>query len=242
MQELLWARSGRTYPISTLCATLQRHNYTTRVLRRIMVTRDAVEERRFIAAFGRFPGDYFIFIDETRKDPRGLHRRCGRGIRGTRTMVRSDWGRSRSFSALGVLSLDGMIDCGITGVKGVDAELFLVMLAVHVIPHLGAYPGPNSIVVMDNASIHHDPRVRRLIQNAHARLVFLPPYANNLNPIEEAFSKAKLWLQRNRQLAESNPEWALGEALMSVTHVDAAGYFQHAGYRVEEYIPGCVYG
>jgi hypothetical protein len=242
MQELLWARSGRAYPISTLCVTLQRHNYTTRVLRQIMIRRDAAEEATFIAAFSRFPADYFIFIDETRKDPRGLHRRCGRGIRGTRTTVRSEWGRSRSFSALGVLSLDGMIDCGITGVKGVNAELFLVMLAVHVLPHLEHYPGRNSIVVMDNASMHHDPRVRRMIKTVGAELVFLPPYANNLNPIEEAFSKAKLWLHRNRQVAEDEPEWALHEALMSVTHADAAGYFRHAGYSVEEFIPGCVYG
>jgi hypothetical protein len=80
-----------------------------------------------------------------------------------------------------------------------------------------------------------------MIEATGAKIVFLPPYANNLNPIEEAFSKVKLWLERNRALATRHPEWALYEALFSVGHVDAAGYFSHAGYNVTELIPGILY-
>ena len=54
---------------------------------------------------------------------------------------------------------------------------------------------------MDNATVHHDTRVRELIEATGARLFFLPCYANNLNPIEEAFSKVKRFLQRHRELA-----------------------------------------
>ena len=241
MQELLWARSGTSYPISTLCTSLQRNGYTLRRLREIAEKRDFDEEQNFIECFGRFPADYHIFLDETRKDPRGLNRRNGRGVQGTRTCAFVDFNRSTSYSGLGILTLDGMIDCSVTSVKGVKAELFLELIYHHLLPHLRPYPGPNSIVIMDNASIHHDPRVRQMIEAKGSRLVYLPPYANNLNPIEEAFSKAKLWLERHRGLAQRYPRWALGTALMSVSHTDAAGYMRHAGYRVQTLIPGLLY-
>jgi transposase len=241
MQELLWAETGREYPISTICTTLRRYNYTRRKLRAIMIRRDFVEEANFIEVFGQYPGGYFLFGDESRKDPRALDRSYGRGVCGTRTTVLREWGRSLSFSAFGLLGLGGMVDCHVSGVRGVDAELFLEILYFHVLPYLRPFPNENSILVLDNASIHHDPRVRQMVESTGARLVYLPPYANNLNPIEEAFSKAKLWLQRNRAVAESDPKWALTKALMSITHADAAGYFQHAGYHVTELVPGLLY-
>ncbi|KAJ1448136.1 hypothetical protein M885DRAFT_471385, partial [Pelagophyceae sp. CCMP2097] len=51
MQELLWAETGREYPISTICTTLRRYNYTRRKLRAIMIRRDFVEEANFIEVF-----------------------------------------------------------------------------------------------------------------------------------------------------------------------------------------------
>ena len=47
---------------------------------------------------------------------------------------------------------------------------------------------PCSVVIMDNASIHHTEGVADLIENqAGARLIYLPPYSPDLNPAEEVF-------------------------------------------------------
>lgn len=241
MQALLAAWSGTRYAISTLCVTLRRNDYTRRVLHRIARRRDLAEEVNWIGVFGKYPANFFVFIDETRKDPRGLCRRYGRGIRGERTVVLDMFSRSKSYSALAVLTLDGVIDCVVDDVKGVNAERLIYNIFFHLVPHLRPFPGRNSIVMLDNASIHHDPRVRQMIEATGARIVFIPPYANNLNPIEEGFSKAKLWLQRHRDMAERHPVWALATALRSVTHTDAAGYMRHAGYNVRELVPGILY-
>ena len=50
---------------------------------------------------------------------------------------------------------------------------------------------PGNVVIMDNLSVHKLVGVRQAIENAGARLVFLPPYHPDLNPIEKLWSKMK---------------------------------------------------
>ena len=55
-----------------------------------------------------------------------------------------------------------------------------------------------SIVVMDNASVHHVDRVVATIQQTGALVRFLPPYYSpDLNPIKEVFAKVKSYLKAN---------------------------------------------
>ena len=54
---------------------------------------------------------------------------------------------------------------------------------------------PRSVVVMDNASIHHLPRVQEIITGVGARLAFLSPYSPDLMPLEEVFAQVKQLLR-----------------------------------------------
>ena len=54
---------------------------------------------------------------------------------------------------------------------------------------------PRSIVILDNASIHHCDGVVELIESAGALVIFLPPYSPDLNPIEETFASIKSYLR-----------------------------------------------
>jgi hypothetical protein len=56
-------------------------------------------------------------------------------------------------------------------------------------------------------------------------------------PIESAFSKAKAWLRRNREISKRNPRVALKRALFSVSADDAAGYYRRCGWNVLEILP-----
>lgn len=260
MRELVWADTGVLYSISTLFRALHEHDISVRVLKRMMAYRDEAEERAFIMAMSQLPASYFVFVDETAKDPRAIHRKRGRGVMGERTTVLDRYcptifffendnsyspGRGKRLVGTGVLTLEGMVDYCIVrrrvGAKGVDAALCLEIFQQTVIPHLRPYPGPNSVLVMDNASIHHDPRLRRLVESTGARLYFLPVAANDLNPIEEAFAKLKSEIERDSERAQNDPYQALAIAFESITHVDAAGYFRHAGYSVETIIEGVLY-
>ena len=55
---------------------------------------------------------------------------------------------------------------------------------------------PGDIVIMDNLPAHRMQRVREAIEKAGARLLYLPPYSPDFNPIEMAFSKLKALLRK----------------------------------------------
>ena len=65
----------------------------------------------------------------------------------------------------------------------------------------GITPVGLSVVIMDNASIHHVEGARQLIEDqVGARLLFLPPYSPDLNPLEEVFSQIKSIMKKNDAL------------------------------------------
>ena len=72
--------------------------------------------------------------------------------------------------------------------------------------------------------------VRRAIRAAGARLLFLPKYSPDLNPIEQLFSKLKHWLRRAAGRTADAVCNALGPILETVTPHECSNYFTHAGY------------
>ena len=69
-----------------------------------------------------------------------------------------------------------------------------------------AYPGPNSLVILDNASIHgYGVELRALVGPVGAKVLFLPPYSPDFNPIEKLFGWLKQWLWEERDYVFSVP-------------------------------------
>ncbi len=88
-------------------------------------------------------------------------------------------------------------------------------------------------MVMDNLGAHRPSRIRELIEARGAELLFVPSYSPDLNPIEEAFSKIKSILRKLGARTHEALLEAMEEALSKVTPADAAGWFDHCGYKVE---------
>ena len=110
--------------------------------------------------------------------------------------------------------------------------------------HLNPFPGDRSVVVLDNAAVHWDDRVRRLIERKGAILLYLPAYSYDFNPIEMAFNEAKATLERlhgtDRAYLEDMPEEALRQALLSIDSENAAAYMRHCGWRATPFLPGLL--
>jgi transposase len=53
------------------------------------------------------------------------------------------------------------------------------------------------VVVMDNAAFHKSERTRELIESVGCRVIFLPPYSPDLNPIEKFWANMKRWIEYN---------------------------------------------
>lgn len=91
---------------------------------------------------------------------------------------------------------------------------------------------PGDVVVLDKLSAHKPPRIRDLIEARGAKLVFLPSYSPDFNPIEHAWSKLKARLRKAGARTLRKLSRALRAALLAITPSDSQGWFTHCGFRV----------
>jgi DDE superfamily endonuclease len=143
---------------------------------------EASQKRRaeFIEVIRATPPERLIYLDESGVSTQmtRLYARCARGRRIHET--RPD-GRWKILTILGAISTRGMI-AAMTIEAATDREIFLAYLDHVLCPQLQA----GDAVVMDNLSSHKVVGVRERIEAAGARLLYLPPYSPDLNPIEKA--------------------------------------------------------
>ena len=104
--------------------------------------------------------------------------------------------QGKRVSAIAIMSVNGMLDCK-TVIGSVNEEVFYDFVQSALLPHLMPFNGvnPNSVVVLDNCSIHHIVNIVKMIEELETLVLFLPPYSPDYNPIEEAFSKVKSTLK-----------------------------------------------
>ena len=91
---------------------------------------------------------------------------------------------------------------------------------------------PGQVVVMDNLNAHKGERVRELVESRGCEVLFLPSYSPDFSPIEEALSKLKAWLRREKARTKEALVEAIGRALEAITTEDARGWFDYCGYAL----------
>jgi transposase len=110
-----------------------------------------------------------------------------------------------------------------------DGDVFLAYLEQVLCPQLR----PGQVVIMDNLSAHKVAGIQPLITATAARLIYLPPYSPDFNPIEQAWSKIKQWLRSAKARTAEAPERAIAEALAAITADNALPWFSHCGYGLQ---------
>ena len=114
--------------------------------------------------------------------------------------------------------------------ENVDAELCMEFVETKLLPNVMPFDGrnPNSVIILDNASIHHVDEVIELMQSTGALVIFLPPYSPDFNPIEAAFGKIKINLKANDLLVQIASEeeviYLVQQAFSSVTAEDCCNW------------------
>ena len=89
------------------------------------------------------------------------------------------------------------------------------------------------VVILDNLPAHKGAAVREAIEAAGARLLFLPPYSPDFNPIETAFAKLKALLRRAAARTIDELWTAIGSSLDTFSPAECANYFTAAGYDAD---------
>ena len=155
-----------------------------------------------------------------------MTRPYARSLRGTRAFGSAPRNRGDNVSILSALCLHGprasMYLPGAT-----DGPVFLTYLKKVLMPKLWR----GAIVVMDNLGAHKVKGVQTLLESVGARLVYLPPYSPDFNPIELAWSKFKNHLRRVGARTRRTLARAIRAGLATITAKDARGFFRHCGYH-----------
>jgi transposase len=107
-----------------------------------------------------------------------------------------------------------------------DRGLFLTYVEQLLVPTLSA----GDVVILDNLPAHKGAAVREAIEATGARLLFLPPYSPDFNPIENAFSKLKALLRKAAARTVDDLWRAVGKAIDTFTPQECENYFAAAGY------------
>jgi transposase len=165
-----------------------------------------------------------VFLDETWATT-NMTRRYGRHPRGQRLVAAVPHGHWKTTTFVAALRVDGL-----TAPLVVDGAMNGALFLAYVQQQLAPTLRPGDIVVMDNLSAHKVAGVRQAIEAVGARLVYLPPYSPDYNPIELVYSKLK-WLLRSAAERTVDGLWTLlGKLPDRFPAEQCANYFRHCGY------------
>lgn len=149
----------------------------------------------------------------------------GWGRKGQRVRGNAPFGRWRTMTFLAALRCD-RIDAPYVLDGPINGVTFTAWVEQCLVPTLK----PGDVVIMDNLGSHKGKAVRQAIRAAGARLLFLPPYSPDINPIEQVFAKLKTLL---RKAAERSIEavWKrVGSLLDLFPPHECANYLRNSGY------------
>jgi len=124
------------------------------------------------------------------------------------------------------MTVEGMLT-GCTFDGATDTEMFLAFVEHFLVPQLSS----GQVVVLDNLPAHKSPKFDRLIESAGARVLRLPAYSPDFNPIEMAIAKIKALLRKLARRKIEGLVEAIGQAMISISRKDASNFIRHCGYR-----------
>ena len=217
---------------STVCRLLRAYGITRKRIRLIASQRCESLRGAFMAQCSLFATDMFVWVDEMGSDRRHHSRRYGYAIRGATPVCHRLLSRGRRYNAIAAITSTGLLVLELTK-STVNADVFFDFCRGHLIPNMRTYDGttPQSILIMDNLSVHHTSEVIDLFIQAGI-LVIMTPYSPDLNPIEEAFSYIKNYLRTHQVLLDSlpDPTAVITSAFRSITDNHCQAWILHAGY------------
>jgi transposase len=166
------------------------------------------------------------FLDEAGSNI-AMTRLYGRAAPGERVVDNAPQNYGENITMLATLSLDG-IAAPMTVAGAVDGIVFKTYVEKVLAPTLLK----GDIVIMDNLGAHKVAGVGELIEARGARVIYLPPYSPDLNPIEKCWSKIKTYLRAAKARTREALEQALKEVLLTISEKDARGWFASCGYSL----------
>jgi transposase len=186
---------------------------------------------RWFEQFADVRVNQLVFLDEFGATTT-MQRTHGRAAPGERVVTKVPHGHWKMISTIAAMNATGIVasasfDCA------TDTELFVIFVEQALVPSLTS----GQVVVLDNLPAHKSPQIDRLIEAIGARVLRLPPYSPDFNPIEMAISKIKMVLRKLARRSVDGLFNGIGDALESIRPTDALNYIAHCGYATKRRKP-----
>ena len=182
IQEELLLRRGVNVSIPTLTRTLRCLHFTHKDVSGKALERNDRRRAIYMNRVAEIMTDpeQLMFGDEASKDERTSNRRRGWSRQGMRCVQRKCFVRGKRYSLLPIITLDGIIahdiiEGSVTSERFVEflRELVVSFVAPFLyftnflpqIPLTNPYPGPRSVLILDNCRIHHAEEIRELVED-----------------------------------------------------------------------------
>lgn len=167
-----------------------------------------------------------VFVDESGCNT-AMTRRCARAPSSKRAhgTQPANWGEN--ITLMGAIRADQVASIA-TVAAPTTTDMFDFYLEKFLLPALK----PGDVLVWDNLAAHHAKRIEERVVAAGHRILFLPPYSPDLNPIESFWSKLKTALRRLAARTKDALDEAITHALTTFQASDFAGYYERCGYEV----------
>ena len=220
---------------ATICRLLTQYGFSRKKVKQVALQRCYKLCGAFMAHCSLFSRDQLVWVDETGSNARDHARKFGYAIRGCTPVTHRLLERGKRVNAIAALTSNGIVAVDIvTG--SIAGHTFFDFLRGTLIPQLMPFNGtnPNSVLIMDNCSIHHIAEVKDLLHQAGILVLFLPPYSPDLNPIEEAFNYVKAYLKKHDVLLQSGAPLPtiIEAAFESITRDHCNAWITDSGYQL----------
>jgi transposase len=238
MAIFLWDEFRVQVTSSSLKRALASVGWSKKVARQRAMEQNADLRDFYLHNLSDFRSYHLVYVDESGCDKRIGFRRTGWSPAGTTPLQVSKFHRDQRYQILPAYTQDGVVFSRVFQ-GSTDATVFEDFIK-QLLRHCGKWPEPKSVLVMDNASFHHSERIKEICTNAGVKLVYLPPYSPDLNPIEEFFSELKAFIRRSWRRYEQSQDQGSGAFLEWCLEVvgsrerSAMGHFRQARVVLED--------
>lgn len=182
--------------------------------------------RDFWSKIREIPAEDLVFLDEAGVNL-ALVRLYARALRGCRARGTRPQKRGKNVSMIGAIALKGIV-ASINLVGATDGLTFEAFVIQKLIPNLWK----GATVVWDNSSIHQGKEIEKALAEAGIKLMNLPPYSPDFNPIENFWSKVKNILRSLKARTYQALDLAIAEAFSQVSLKDIRNWFAHSCYCI----------
>jgi transposase len=184
----------------------------------------AAARRRWPEKVAGVKPEDLAFLDETGTNT-AMQRTHGYAPRGERVVAKAPLGGWKAVTFVGALTAGGLVaPWALEG--AMNGEWFLAYVEQVLAPALR----PGMVVVMDNLPAHKVAGVEEAISRAGCRLLYLPAYSPDLNPIENAYSKLKRALRDWAARTVEGVYEGLRRTVTRFSPAECLNYFRHCGY------------